>query len=225
MALSVNISSLENRRIAYPLAQTQEFLSMEEYLKIAKKTITYYCKKNKELTHNLLTSEDAISFIAEQLMMGDWRYKPVYEKKVFDGEGNLLRIDTLNISRWSYRNKCAVWAIKNYIEKSNNKKNLQLQSLDIQKDSETVNLYDLVEDDKSLPVYKIFDETVKKKIHYLLNNSKLSDPQKQCVTMYFLEDLTLEEVGVKLGITKQGVQQNVERALNNMRLTAGLVEK
>lgn len=222
MGLSVNISSLENRRINYPPAQSQEFLSMEEYLKIAKKTVNYYCKKNKELVYNLLVSEDAISSIAEQLMFGDWRYRPVHKKKIFDEEGNLIRVDSINISRHSYRNKCAVWAIKNYLDKSNNKKNNQLQSLDIQKDTDTVNLYDLVEDDKSMPVYKIFDESIRKKVNYLLNNSKLSDPQKQCVTLYFLEDLTLEEVGVKLGISKQGVQQNVTRALENMRLTAGL---
>jgi predicted DNA-binding protein (UPF0251 family) len=227
MSLSMNISSLENRRINYPPATSQEFLSLNEYVQISKRVISFYCKKNKGLVRRLLSSDDAISSIAENLMMGDWRWKPTYEKKIYDKDGNFLGTKTLEISRHSYRNKCAVWAIKTYLEQSSNKKNQRLDSLDFRGgDSYGLNsdMYNVIEDKNAPPVDQFFDDTVKRKVSFLLNNSKLSEAQRASVQLYFLEGLTFEEAGVKLGITKQGVQQNVEKALSNMRFTAGLKE-
>lgn len=221
----MNISSLGERRINYPPAASQDFLSLNEYVQISKKVISFYCKKNKELVRHLLSSDDAISSIAENLMMGDWRWKPSYEKKIYDKDGNFLGIKTLEISRHSYRNKCAVWAIKTYLEQSCNKKNQRLDSLDFtyKQDGEAdIDLYDLIEDNNSPPVDQSVDDSTKRKVSFLLNNSKLSDSQRASIQLYFMEGLTFEQAGAKLGITKQGVQQNVEKALNNMRLTAGL---
>lgn len=225
MSLSVNISSIGKKHIQYPAPSSQEFLSLQEYVQISKKVISFYCQNNKGLVRRLLASDDAISSIAEQLMMGDWRWKPSYEKKIYDADGNFLGTKTLEISRHSYRNKCAVWAIKKYLikNKANNKQ--RVDSLDFRYDNqngEAGDLYDLIEDNNSPPVDQFFDETTKKKVGFLLNNSKLTDSQRASIQLYFLEGLTFEQAGVKLGITKQGVQQNVEKALNNMRFTAGL---
>lgn len=226
MSVSMNISSVGKKLIKYPPVESQEFLSLQEYVQISKKVISFYCKKNKELVRHLLSSDDAISSIAEQLMMGDWRWQPSYEKKIYDKDGNFLGTKTLEISRHSYRNKCAVWAIHKYIEQSGNKKNRRLDSLDFKSgDMDTSDLYDIVADKEAPPVDQFFDDTAKKKVGFLLNNSKLSESQQASIQLYYMEGLTFEEAGVKLGITKQGVQQNVEKALNNMRLTAGLAEK
>lgn len=227
MSLSVNISSIGKKQIKYPAASSQDFLSLQEYVHISKKVISFYCKKNKGLVRKLLSSDDAISSIAEHLMMGDWRWQPSYKKKIYDKDGNFLGTKTLEVSRYSYRHKCAIWAIKKYLEQSENKKNRQLDSLDFQysqNDGANIDLYDLIADDNSPPVDQFFDDTTKRKVGFLLNNSKLSESQRASIQLYFLEGLTFEEAGVKLGITKQGVQQNVEKALSNMRFTAGLKE-
>ncbi len=221
MSLSMNISSLENRRMQYPAIESQEFLPLKEYIHISKKIISFYCKGKKSLAKALLSSDDAISSVTEQLIMGDWRWKPEYVKKIYDDSGNILETKVFKISRRSYRHKCGVWAIKSYLDHNRTiKKNKRLPSLDFEflpNSNEPTTLYDVIEDN----VVEV-DDSVKKKVTFLLNNSKLSEAQKKTVQLYFLEGLTLEEVGVKLGITKQGAQQNVQRALSNMRLTAGL---
>lgn len=226
MSVSMNISSVGKKQIKYPPAESQEFLSLQEYINISEKVINFYCKKNKGLVKELLASEDAVSCIAEQLMMGDWRWKPFYEKKIYDKEGNFLGTKTLEISRHSYRNKCAVWAIGKYLKQCVNNKNHRLDSLDFKSNAiDSYDLYDIVEDKNAPPVDQFFDDSAKRKVGFLLNNSKLSESQRDSVQLYFIDGLTFEEAGVRLGITKQGVQQNVEKALNNMRLTAGLSKK
>lgn len=219
--MSVDISSMRKSRVKYPPKESQEFLSMEEYLTIAKKVIGYYCKRDRSLVKELISSEDAISFVAESLMMGDWRYKPVYKKKTIGPNGPI--IEEINVTRRGYRNKCAIWAIKKYINKGK-KASLNALSLDFvieNSSGDTCKLQDLIEDKRAVVIDEK-DDVNKNKIKYLLNNSLLTDNQKQSVTLYFLGGLTLEEVGVKLGMTKQGVQQNLQAALDSMRLNAGV---
>lgn len=226
MSLSMNIASVQDFRIEYPPVESQEFLSLEEYIKITQSVIKSYCRQNnKKFSYKLLTSEDAISSIANQLMMADWRWKPEYIRKVHDSEGNVIGMEKLEISRKNYRHKCAIWAIKTYVKQSQNKKNKKFLSLDIERSGDS-SLYDIIEDRTShYGSYDNYDDSVNQKVKFLLNNSHLSNAQRSSVELYYMEGLTFEEAGVKLGISKQGVQQNVENALNNMRLTAGLSQK
>lgn len=56
----------------------------------------------------------------------------------------------------------------------------------------------------------------------------LTDRQIECVDLHYNEDLSLSEISEHLGITRQGVRDNIMRAENTMRSTEqklGLVEK
>lgn len=56
----------------------------------------------------------------------------------------------------------------------------------------------------------------------------LSERQYNVMEMFYLQDLSLSEIGLELGITRQGVYDNLKRAeenLNTFENTLGLVKK
>ena len=54
-------------------------------------------------------------------------------------------------------------------------------------------------------------------IHRLINSDIISDRQKQYITMYFFEDLTLDQIGKKFGVTREAVRQSLNRAYKAIR--------
>ena len=76
----------------------ENFLTLDEYRAIAVKTICHFFKSQMRLAYD----NDAIDFIIERIMIGDWKFKP--EKQC---------------SRESYRCNCAKWAILAYINAQN----------------------------------------------------------------------------------------------------------
>ena len=44
----------------------------------------------------------------------------------------------------------------------------------------------------------------------------LTDRQNECVDLYYNEDLSLSEISEHLGITRQGVRENIKRAEQSM---------
>ena len=67
----------------------------------------------------MLSSEEAISDIASAIMCADWKFDP-------DRFGKTGQKKTL----YSYRNQCAIWAIKSYITNKYKKASNNEYSLD-----------------------------------------------------------------------------------------------
>ncbi len=56
----------------------------------------------------------------------------------------------------------------------------------------------------------------------------LTDRQKECFEMRYYQDLSLGEIGEELGISRQGVHENLSRAealLRNMEAKTGCVQR
>lgn len=56
----------------------------------------------------------------------------------------------------------------------------------------------------------------------------LTDRQAECIDLYYNEDLSLSEISSNLGITRQGVRDNIKRAeyaLFNVEKKLGLVSR
>ena len=93
----------------------KEYDSLSTYISLAKKTISKFAPKfYKTLSHDMLANDDAVADVAHAIMVADWKYdndrvgKTTGQKK----------------TKYSYRNQCAIWAIKTYITskyKKNNK--------------------------------------------------------------------------------------------------------
>lgn len=209
------IPSVGKPKISYKDHESVNFESLDFYLNLARKIVakigpTFFAGLSK----HMLKDEDAISFVANAIMMGDWRWKD--ENK--DSEKPLK-------SLYSYRNQCAIWAIKTYVTKqyknNHSKKKIKTtHSLNYQEDDSS--LENIIADNSQQEPLDILIETedktcCKELINDLLKCSLISDKQKEYIDLYYFQDMTLEKIGKKHGVTREAVRQSIKTALNKIR--------
>lgn len=187
-----------------------EFLSLEEYLTMARKIIS---KMSCGPYKTYLNTDDVVSYVANALMMADWRWDENYSSKL--GRKKNL---------YSYRNQCAIWAIQTLITKhKKSNKDIRFYSLDDTiNDTDSRNNLDFIEDksvDSPLSILEKSesDSDIKELINSLLDSNILSDRNKQYIQMYFFEGLTLEKIGKQFNITREAVRQGINKSLQIFR--------
>ena len=203
----LDIGGIGNQKIAYKDHSEIEFLSLEEYTTMAKKIIS---KMSAGFNRTFLNSDDIISYVANAIMMADWRWDSEYNSK----EGRKK-------SQYAYRNQCAIWAIKTFVSKKMYKNNCFSLEDNISESDERNNLNfypDEKQEDPSI-IIEINDAylQIKQDVDDLLNSGILTDKQKEYVSLYYLEGLTLEKIGHKFGITREAVRQNINKSLEKIR--------
>jgi RNA polymerase sigma factor (sigma-70 family) len=184
----------------------KSFDSLSTYISLAKKTISKFGPKfYNGLSTEMLKNEEAISDVATALMYADWRFDA-------DRPGKSGQKKTL----YSYRNQCAIWAIKTYVtNKYKSKKHL---SLDHDNDHDQ-KLDSMIPDSRQLsPIDSLIESeyhsNLSNDIEQLFNSSALSSKQKEQIEMYYFEDKTLSEIGKEFGVSREAVRQNIKRGLD-----------
>lgn len=187
------------------------FESMSTYISLAKKTINKFAPKfYNGLNKEMLSNEEAISDVATALMYADWRYDPDRTGK----EGNKKTL-------YSYRNQCAIWAIKTYVTQKykNSNKNIKIHSLDNTfSDNSDINGYGLAPNYTEKDPLSIIIENEEKQImsddlNKALNSGIISDKQRDQLIMYYFDDMTLSQIGKKYNVSREAVRQNIKRAM------------
>jgi RNA polymerase sigma factor (sigma-70 family) len=163
------------------------FLTLNEYLNGAKKILSIYGYKHH------IKDDDAISFVAYYMMKAD---------NTWDGKSSSRNTWRFNQARY------AILKLKNKHRKQKEKKEISLYT-PIGKDSNSM-LCDTIADNRTHNEYD-FNEVIK------TAERKLSSTQFKCLKMYFCENMNMEEVGNKLGITKQAVSLNIQQAKKALR--------
>jgi len=190
----------------------KKYDSLSTYLNLAKKTINKFAPSF--LSKEMLSSSDAVSEVATAIMFADWRFDP--NRKGKTGQQKTL---------YSYRNQCAIWAIKTYItnkyKPSSKKKNTFSLEYDFNND-ESGTLADTIADSKLIdPLEEIIDrekkECISELIEGLLNSNMLSVKQKDQIKLYYLEGYTLSKIGQKYGVSREAVRQNIKRAIGTIK--------
>ena len=185
----------------------KQFDSLSTYVSLAKKTISKLAPKfYNGLSTEMLKNEEAISDVATALMYADWRFDDKRTGK--SGEKKTL---------YSYRNQCAIWAIKTYV--TNKYKKKKNYSMDYQNGDNDQTMSAMMPDPKQkCPLDILIDEEntqmLSDGIDYLLSNNLLSIKQKQQIRMYYFEDATLSAIGKKFGVSREAVRQNIKRGLD-----------
>jgi hypothetical protein len=207
----LKIQGIGNQKINYKNAEDISFDSLETYLKIAKKAISKFSNGIYHgLSKKMLSDEDAISDVANAIMMADWRWDENYQ----NNKGTKK-------TRYSYRNQCAIWAIQSYATKYNKKlkKIKNVYSLNHNSDKEaSSDAYNIIEDTRSSSPDDIAENGEKQKIiqsliQNLINNDCLSERQKDYIKLYYFENLTFDKIGKKYGITREAVRQGLNKAI------------
>lgn len=210
----IDIVSVGNQKIKYQDHANIDFEPLSVYLDLAKKTISKFAKNfSPSLGKEMLKSEDAIANVANCIMMADWRWDK--ERKGQSGQQK---------NKYSYRNQCAIWAIKSYMTRKKHKHN-KAHSVDIDAkfDDENLSLLDILPSSSRSPLDLIIeqetDADLKSVIHDILcdDHKILSERQKQCLQLYYIEGMTFAQIGKKFSITREAVRQNIKKSIDKIR--------
>lgn len=186
----------------------KQYDDLSTYIELAKKTINKFAPKF--ISKEMLSSSDAVSDVATAIMYADWRFDP-------NRPGKTGAKKTI----YSYRNQCAIWAIKTYI--SNKYKNKAQYSLDHNFDEqESPKFINKLTDPKAsdpldLIIQKEQKQLLTESIDNLLNSPILSDKQKDQIKMYYIENNTLSTIGKKYGVSREAIRQNIKRAIDSIK--------
>lgn len=210
----IDIVSVGNRKLAYQDHQNIKFESLDFYINLAQKAISKFGKNFPgNIGKEMLKSEDAIASVANCIMMADWRWDK-------DRRGETGQQKT----KYSYRNQCAIWAIKSYVSRKKNKKSKR--GIDIHSsidNTEECSLLDILCVEKQNPVDIILkaesDKNLKEYFETILSakNNILSEKQCEYIKMYYFENKTFAEIGQKFSITREAVRQGIKKAIDKIR--------
>jgi len=152
----------------------------------------------------MLKSEDALSFVAEHLMYATCRWKA-------EG-GRTLR---------SYLNQCAIWAIQRWILLSKNATKYSCISLNQHghsSDEDTDQLYSIIPDGSEQPLDELCHWEEQDAIRKIMD-SELTDRQRECIELIYVQGLTGADAARELGISRQTVEQCTTKGLTKIRTT------
>lgn len=208
----LQLEGVGKQKIKYRNASEVDFSDLSEYILLAKKSISKFANGfYNGLATKMLKDEDAISNVANAIMMADWRYDENYENSLGNGKK----------TKYSYRNQCALWAIQTYVTKGHkkNKNKQKFYSLDYADNSEDATAYSYIEDQRSLSpdqilIQKEKSEDISKLINELLSINCLSEKQKDYIKLYFFENYTFEQIGKKYDLTREAIRQSLNKALS-----------
>lgn len=212
----LQLNGIGNQKIQYKDHSTIQFDSLNDYILLAKKAISKFANQFYQgLSNKMLKDEDAISSIANAIMMADWRWDENYQ----NDKGTKK-------TRYSYRNQCALWAIQTYITKDHKKDRKfkkKAYSLDhITEGDNDSSVHSFTQDDRSLSPETILINAENKQeltqlIDSLLNLGCLTPRQKDYIRLYYFESYTFEKIGKKYGITREAVRQGLNKAISMIR--------
>lgn len=192
-----------------------QFDTLESYIDTAKKIIAKYNSRSSTDIHNLLKSEDVISDVASAIMYADWKW---------DSE-RVGKITGKKKTKYSFRNQCAIWAIKTHMTNRHKKKRINIIDIDLQDNKEFVGSY--IEDHRyNNPYLETETNEYRKDIDLLLNeimsSDILSDKQKNQIHKYYIEGMTLSQIGKEYGVTREAVRQNIKKGIKIIQEVAGI---
>lgn len=181
-----------------------QFDSLSTYVTLAKKMISKFAPKfYKALAYEMLSNEDAISDVANAIMTADWKFD----------QNRVGKITGQQKTKYSYRNQCAIWAIKSYIS-AKYKKSSRNYSYDnmlfVDSDNNSNNPLDLLIETES-------EQLKKEYIEEILNSDILTDKQKEQIQLYYYQGLTLSEIGKRYGVTREAIRQNLLKGIKNIQ--------
>ena len=177
-----------------------EMMSLKEYTDIAKRCIGHFA--SSDLAAQMLKSEDAISFVAEHLMMATCRYDAT--------RGRTVR---------SYHNQCAIWAIQNWVARIRKTTDYEILSLnkELREEGAAREMYQVIEDERPLPLNEIEREENMERVSQLLSSPALSKMERECISMKFLQEMSATEIAEDMGVNRKLVYTSIQKGVAKLR--------
>jgi RNA polymerase sigma factor (sigma-70 family) len=210
----LDIVSVGNHKLNYQDHNNVEFEPLSFYITLAQKTISKFGKNfSANISKEMLKSEDAIANVANCIMMADWRWDK-------DRKGETGQQKT----KYSYRNQCAIWAIKSYVSRKKNKKSKSgIETCGSFEGGTEYCLLDILCLEKQNPVEasiaKEESEKLKKYLSIILSpeNKILTERQCEYLKLYYIENKTFADIGKQFNITREAVRQGIKKSIEKIR--------
>jgi RNA polymerase sigma factor (sigma-70 family) len=210
----LKLNGVGNQRIKYKQVDNESFDNLEDYLILAKKSISKFANSTYSgLAKKMLKDEDAISAVANAIMMADWRWDENYTNQ----KGTKK-------TKYSYRNQCAIWAIQTYATTNakHHKKIKDVYSLDYTNENLDIGgmhncIYSTTDTPEEILIDREKQNTIQEFIDYIMNLESLTARQKDYINLYYLEGFTFEKIGNKYGITREAVRQGLNKAIDSIK--------
>jgi len=209
----LQINGIGDQKIQDKDHNTIKFDDLKTYILLAKKAISKFGPKfYSGLSAKMLKDEDAVASIANAIMMADWRWDDTRE-----GSNGGKK------TKYSYRNQCALWAMKTYVSKEHKRsKKIKAYSLDYTSDDNEIGMHDLSADHRCETPDEVLSKNEETQnlstlIEELLSLDALSDRQKDYIRLYYFNEYTYEQIGKKYGVTRAAVRQGLNKALSILR--------
>lgn len=213
----LQLSGIGNQKISYKDHSKIQFDSLDTYILLAKKAIAKFANQFYQgLSSKMLKDEDAISTVANAIMMADWRW-----------DENYINQQGTKKTKYSYRNQCALWAIQTFVTKnhkhSKKNKNKKVYSLDyVCDENEASSVYSLTvdsstQDPEQIAIEKETKTELNDIINSLIDLDCLTDRQKDYIRLYYFEDYTFDKIGKKYNITREAVRQGLNKAIEILK--------
>jgi RNA polymerase sigma factor (sigma-70 family) len=216
----IDIVSVGNQKVEYKDHNDIQFEPLSFYLTLAQKAISKFGSNfSSNVSKEMLKSEDAIANVANCIMMADWRWDK--DRKGISGQQK---------TKYSYRNQCAIWAIKSYLTRKKNKKgkNIDAYLSNFESSDKELSLLDLVHHKNDNPVDIITkaeeDANIKEYLSKILSidSNILTSRQAEYIKLYYFENLTFAEIGKRFNITREAVRQGIKKAIEKIRSIANV---
>lgn len=188
----------------------KKYDTLEEYINLAKKMVTKFSPPF--IRKELLNNDEAISEIAEAIMVADWKWDP--DRMGHNGQKK---------TNYSYRNQCGIWAIKTLLTKKYKTKNHKTISLNqkLKKDSkdEIMDYFSSSKEDDPAKIVELLEEeeNIKRYIEEIFNSNILSDKQKKQISDYYLNGKTLSQIGSEYDVTREAIRQNIQKGIAKIK--------
>lgn len=205
--MSVYVRGIKQPRKAFPDSKQQEFLHLEDYLKMTRKVVVYVLGAKNPMTSDILKSEDAVSNIATSIMIADWKFDP-----------------TKNVLRSTYRYGAAKQAILSYITAKRKKRFHYSLDAKISVDGNDINLHSVLQCPKQktpedVMTHNIDLDVMEQYVHG--NESLLKDREKDFLDKYYYHNLTLQQIGDEYSLTRERVRQVIEKSIIKLKTVLG----
>jgi RNA polymerase sigma factor (sigma-70 family) len=174
--------------------ENTSYLSLAEYLVIARKQIRYFYRHNPSLAARILKDDEAVSLVASANMMADWRFNP-----------------EVGATQKTYRNSCAFGYIKKVAQKLANGSHVSIYDLDISGKP-------LVHNKRSRerePVQQMIEQEEIDIVNKCV--ARLPPKYGEIVRGHFIHGKTMEELGQEYQISRQRIHQIVTASKEKMK--------
>ncbi len=176
--------------------------TLDDYYRVAQRCIGAFATGS--LAQSMLRNEDAISFVAEHLMYAAHRWNK--------SGGRTLHC---------YLNQCAIWSIHRWIALSKKVASKSLVSLNADNcpTSDTQQLYTMIADDNApAPDDILMDQEKTDGLANVIEGAGLTDRQRHCLEVVYVQGQKPAEVARDLGISRQAVDQCLTKGIRKIKV-------